>query len=326
MPVESVLTAHTQEAPRSTFVNPVIAEDFPDPFILRVGKLYYAYATNADGVELPLRTSRDLLTWTEPRDAMGELPSWAERGLTWAPDVMPVAGGFVLYYTVRHTASAQQVIGAAFSERPEGPFVDTLGAPFIAQHDLGGAIDAHAFVDADGTRYLYWKNDGNSCGQRTFLWVQRLSDDGLALLGEPTALLCNDQAWEGNLIEAPFVSVHGGLYYLFYSAAHYGDATYGVGYAVAPSPLGPFVKAEGGPILRSAGEVAGPGGQGVLRDDAGHTWMYYHAWTHGLVGYDLGGARSLRLDPLWWSESGPFLLGGSVGEQPAPVMSSLALG
>ncbi|AFZ66479.1 beta-xylosidase [Deinococcus peraridilitoris DSM 19664] len=318
MPVESALTSYSENVPLSTFANPVIAEDFADPFILRQGLLYYAYSTAFGGEELPTRRSYDLLNWTNLGDTMGPLPVWAERGFTWAPDIMAVEDGFMLYYTARHRASEQQVIGAAFSTSPEGPFLDTSETPFISQHELGGVIDAHAFIDRDGQRYLYWKNDGNSCGLRTFIWVQRLSDDGRQLVGERVALIGNDQHWEGNLIEAPFVHARDGQYFLFYSAAHYGDETYGVGYAVGSSPMGPFQKVQDGPLLSTFGEVAGPGGQGILSDEAGNTWMYYHAWTKGQVGYEAGGARSLRCEPLWWNQGHPVLESSAFLPLPAP--------
>lgn len=300
------------------YCNPVAPGDFPDPFVLEHDGVYYAYATNHKGVDLPVRTSTDLANWEVRGDAMGPLPKWAKRGFTWAPDVMKVEGGFMLYYTVRHRKSGLQVIGAAFSKSPLGPFVDTSAGPLIAQIPLGGAIDAHAFVDEDGRRYLYWKNDGNALRQKTWLWVQRLSENGRQLLGEPRRLLVNDQPWERHLIEAPFVLRRGGKYHLFYSAAHYGDSTYGVGHAVADTPTGPFVKTDG-PILRSTRDVAGPGGQGVLTDALGQTWMYYHAWTPGKIGYERKGERSMRLDPLAWDGDRPAVLRPSVTAMFSPA-------
>lgn len=303
----------------STFGNPIDPRDFADPFILSVGGTYYAYATNTPGVHLPVRRSDDLVNWQDLPDAMGPLPRWARAGLTWAPDVMAVEGGFVLYYTVRHRRSGQQVIGAAFSRSPEGPFTDTSRKPLITQHDLGGAIDAHAFTDHDGQRYLYWKNDGNSRGLGTWLWVQRLSDDGLTLLGRPRKLIRNDRSWERHLIEAPFVVARDGRYHLFYSAAHYDDHTYCVGHAVGHSPMGPFVKDAHGPLLATHGAVAGPGGQGVITDACGGTWMYYHAWTTGQAGYVTGGARSLRIDPLHFVDGRPVMGPPSTHAQYAPA-------
>ena len=50
---------------------------------------------------------------------------------------------------------------------------------------LAGSIDAFAFEDTDGARWLFWKNDGNARGLDTSIWVQRLSADGTRLEGAP---------------------------------------------------------------------------------------------------------------------------------------------
>ena len=55
----------------------------------------------------------------------------------------------------------------------------------------------------------------------------------LQVAGEPRILLTNDQPWEGQVVEAPFMLPKDGGYYLFYSGNAYGTRDYGVGYAVA---------------------------------------------------------------------------------------------
>ncbi len=183
--------------------------------------------------------------------------------------------------------------------------------------DAGGSIDPSPFTDRDGTRYLYWKNDGNCCGQATYLYVQRLSSDGLRLEGEAKALLHNTELWEGNLIEAPTVYRRGDKYYLFFSAADYGNDTYAVGYAYGSSPVGPFTKWKRNPVLKSLGRVAGPGHQCIITDSAGTPWMLYHAWEAGNTGYP-NGRRNLRLDRLSFKDGVPAIT-PTTTEQTAPA-------
>src|SRR5260370_38188537 len=83
-----------------TFQNPVHGRDFPDPFVLHVGDTYYAYATNAGGINVQTAVSRDLVHWTAGPDALPALPSWSSTGLTWAPTVLRRGDGtYLLYYT-----------------------------------------------------------------------------------------------------------------------------------------------------------------------------------------------------------------------------------
>ncbi|HEX8571525.1 MAG TPA: glycoside hydrolase, partial [Allosphingosinicella sp.] len=76
---------------------PVLQTNFPDPFVLTYGTRYYAYATNANGSNVPMAFSNDLQSWNllavpgNPdafHDAMPTLPPWAARGRTWAPEVI----------------------------------------------------------------------------------------------------------------------------------------------------------------------------------------------------------------------------------------------
>jgi beta-xylosidase len=302
----------------TTYTNPVYPSDFPDPFVLHVEGNYFAYATNGGGNTIQLARSTDLVNWVYEGDAFGSLPEWASPGWTWAPEVMAVKNGYVMYYTARHTESARQCIGAAFSSKPEGPFTDTSSEPLVCQLREGGSIDASPFVDKDGKRYLYWKNDGNCCGLPTYLYVQRLSDDGLRLEGEPEALLRNTALWEGNLIEAPTVYRRGDKYYLFFSAADYGNDTYAVGYAYGFSPTGPFTKWKDNPVLETAGRVAGPGHQCIVTDAAGTLWMLYHAWESGNTGYP-NGQRTLRIDRVNFKDGVPVIK-PTTTKQPGPMV------
>ena len=42
-------------------------------------------------------------------------------------------------------------------------------------------------------RYLLWKNDGNSIGKPTYIYLQRLSADGLSLAGAAVSLIRNTE-------------------------------------------------------------------------------------------------------------------------------------
>lgn len=50
-----------------------------------------------------------------------------------------------------------------------------------------------------------------------------------------------------------------GVYYLVYSANHFESKNYGVGYATSNSPMGPWKKYEGNPILQHADGLMGTG-------------------------------------------------------------------
>ena len=45
------------------FQNPIIQENFADPFILKVDTTYFVYATNSSGKNISLAKSNDLIQW-----------------------------------------------------------------------------------------------------------------------------------------------------------------------------------------------------------------------------------------------------------------------
>lgn len=303
------------------FANPVINLDFPDPDILYVGDTYYAYSTNAGPTNIQLARSTDLVHWKFLNGALPALPLWAKpvAGLTWAPDVTTGsnANTYIMYYTSRDEASYKQCIGIATATNPEGPFKSAGSAndkAFICQSDEGGSIDPASFMDEDGSRYLVWKNDGNCCGIETHIYIQKLSADGLTLQGQPTPLIKNDLGWEGNLVEGPTLWKHNNKYYLFYSANAYNNERYAVGYAVANSILGPYEK-NAKPLLvtdMQNGGAFGPGGQDVVLDKDGETWMVYHSWDPTVT------YRGMQIDPLTWEGAVPMVGGPKRIPQPVP--------
>jgi hypothetical protein len=257
--------------------------DFPDPDITLVGSTYYAYATNSVSGNIQIIESTDLTHWTAVGNALPNLPSWATADFTWAPSVAFIGGKYDLYYAVDPTASTAECISVATSGSPAGPFVDSSTAPLECQPSLGGAIDPDAFVDTNGTSYLFWKS-GSAGSAR--IWAQQLDPSGTTLATGSTAtnILVPDQSWEGGTVEAPDMVAANGRYLLFYSGNEWSSTNYAVGVATCAGPLGPCADTSPNPILSSGNGVSGPGGESVFPDANGHLWIAFDAWSPSAVG------------------------------------------
>lgn len=286
---------------------PVDPRDFPDPFVLRTDTRFYAYATNGNGSNVQVMTSDDLVTWHGAPDALPAIASWAQKGNTWSPCVMPWNGTYILFYVCREPKRGRQAISVATSADPGGPFTDNSSDPLIYQLDLGGSIDPSPFVDADGTAYLIWKADSNAINRPSSIWLQPIGTDGTTLTGAPTEVLRYSAPWEDPLIEAPSIVLAGSTYFLFYSANWWNSERYSIGYATSLTLSGPYTKiTTSAAWFTSDGEVAGPGGQEWFTDPTGQVRMAYHGWTPGRVGYPLG-ARSLRLATVDFTGPAPVV-------------------
>lgn len=302
---------------------PVYETNFPDPFIVPHEGRFLAYATNAEGLRanVQMAESRDLVSWAplmrdgKLHDAMPVLPRWAERGWTWAPEVMKHGDGYLLFFTAREKASRRQCTGVARSADPLGPFVSDAAEPLVCQRALGGTIDASPYRDADRQLYLYYKADANAVGKPTDIFVQRMTADGMGLTGTPVALLRNDRPWEAHVIESPTMTRRGDGYVLFYSANHFGWephqrlSPYAMGYARCTGPMGPCTDAPNNPILysyndRTAGCLSGPGHQ-ALFEAGGRPFVVFHAHAARGGCRNAGKGRYMYIAPLLWEKDEP---------------------
>ena len=264
---------------------PVYPFDFPDPDVIRVGEVYYGYATNSAVGNIQMIQSTDLVHWTVDGDALSHLASWAHAGDTWAPGVFELNGTFVLYYAVGDGTTGKNCISVAVATDPRGPFIDNSSGPLVCQLDLGGSIDPSPFLDAAGTPYLVWKSQGAN-GQSSAIWSQQLTPDGVGLVGSAAHVLVRpSQSWEGDVVEGPSVLLWSGRYYLFYSANNWDGAGYAIGVARCQGPTGPCSKPLDHALVGSQEGMAGPGGPSLFPDEQGNLWMAFHAYLPTAVGY-----------------------------------------
>ena len=239
-----------------------------DPFILYHDNLYYAYGTSSpNGIEV--YTSQDMINWKKQDQlALDKKDSYADRWF-WAPEIYYIKdkNKFYMYY------SADEHICVATSDSPLGPFVQKNKQPMLEEK----GIDNSLFIDDDGKAYLTYVKFDNA----NQIWVAELESD-LETIRPATQKLCMkmSQAWEEvwpAVNEGPFIVKHKGKYYMTYSANHYESPSYGVGYAIADSPLGPWEKYENNPILQKPSSLVGVGHHAMFRDKKGDLKIVYHA-------------------------------------------------
>jgi arabinan endo-1,5-alpha-L-arabinosidase len=304
-----------------TYQNPVWPHYFADPFVLRVGRTYWAYGTapaSADGTEFPVLRSEDLATWKHVGHALRPRPD-ARGHNFWAPEVAEKDGRFYLFYSSSPKNNDEHHrIRVAIADSPQGPFEDAGDA---LMPDAGFSIDAHPFRDPrTGRWYLFFATDYT--GEEPFgtgLAVAPLADDLLSVTAPPRIVIrasCDWQVYERqrnykgrvwdawHCVEGPFVLHHDDRYFCLYSGGAWHSENYGIGFATATDPLGPWLDdmARHGPtVLKGAApKVIGPGHNSVvLGPDDRTLFCIYHAWDQGHT------ARRMCIDPLIWTADGP---------------------
>ena len=323
--------------------NPVYAGYFADPFVWQFEGEYFAIGTGlleASGKTLgkifSILHSKDLWTWQFASHALNP-PDSGLGNTFWAPEVAFADGKFYLYYSVGFEDKNHQ-LRVAVSERPQGPFQDT-GTALLDSRSCPFAIDPHPFRDDDGQWYLFYARDflDSQEGYRagTGLAVARLKTmTQLENIGAVVLRANRDwqrfqsnremygQTFDWHTLEGPCVRKRDGKYYCFYSGGRWETQNYGVDYAVADNPLGPYSdeRNEDGPrVLRTVpGEVFGPGHNSIaIGPDGATEYLVYHAWDRQMK------ARQMFVDKLVWTADGPRCEGPTWdnSNREAPVMS-----
>jgi beta-xylosidase len=301
----SLLSATPSRGESLLYTNPVVAGDFPDPSVIRVGKDFWATATSSEwGPQFPILHSTDLVNWTVVGAVFDHRPEWAVANF-WAPEIAEYKGSYYIYYVGRKKGGPLAV-GVATAEQPMGPYVDH--GPLVAQEM--GSIDPVPFTDENGTRYLIWKEDGNSRKKPTILWAQPLNQDGTGLLGEPKELIRNDTPWEGGVVEGPFVVKRGDWFYLFYSGNGCcgTGCNYALGVARSKSLIGPWEKNPANPILAGNENWRCPGHGSIVTDEEGRYWLLYHAYA--AKGFVYTGREALLDEVVFGSDGWPTINAG----------------
>jgi hypothetical protein len=129
-----------------------------------------------------------------------------------------------------------------------------------------------------------WKAEGMGGPPQT-IWSQELTADGLALTGQPRALISADRSFEQGVVEAPSLVQVDGTYHLVYAGADWNSRRYTAAVATCAGPSGPCSKPENGRLLTSGSSLAGPGGVDVFRAHDGALWAAFHAFSEPNVGY-----------------------------------------
>ena len=285
--------------------------DVPNPIVIvEDGRfLMYSSQTSFFPPSVALRESDSLFEWPESAvDVLPNLPDWASVGHTWAPDARRIGDRFVLYITarVKDFSPSTQCIGVASADNHAGPF-EPEPDPLVCQLDRKGSIDPRTFLDADGDLWLHWKSDDNADIEGTStstIYAQRLSADGMKLVGEPTRILEVDQPWEGRIIEAPQMTTLEDQYWLFYSGNWFNQPAYAIGAARCEGPAGPCTKPFDAPLISSNAQGEGPGEASFVEDPTGRLWIAYSPWA---VEFETPTARPVAIARVELDDQGPYL-------------------
>jgi xylan 1,4-beta-xylosidase len=247
-----------------------------DPAIYQQGKQFYLYGTGGTsdgGFQAYMSTDKKKWKLVEKNKgyALRKGDAFGTTGF-WAPQVFQQRDRFYMAYV------ANENIAIAESSDPAGPFTQKVKEPLAAPVKQ---IDPFVFIDDDGKKYLYHVRltGGNK------IFVAEMADDFSAIKPETLReCITATEDWENTakagwpVAEGPTVIKHKNLYYLIYTANDFRNPDYAVGYATSNSPLGPWKKWSGNPILSKKNIGVNGTGHGDLFRAGKDLWYVFH--TH----------------------------------------------
>lgn len=286
---------------QTSYQNPILGGDFPDPTIMREGNDYYMTHSAFDYVPgLVVYHSRDLVHWEPISFALKTY-----LGSIWAPDMKKIGNKYYIYFTVHGSYRTNCVVTA---DSPYGPWSDPVDLKI-------GDIDP-CVVQANGKRYLFM-----SGGNR---WT--LADDGLSVIeGSKQHVYDGWQypaEWltEGFCLEGPKV-YHIGKYF-YYLNAEGGTAgpptSHMVVVARSKSIDGPWENMPENPLIHTYNrdDRWWSKGHGSLIDTPdGHWYCVYHAYENNFT--SLG--RQTLIDPVHFTSDGWIVSDGDDSSKPMTI-------
>lgn len=273
---------------QSTYLNPVLGGDYPDPTIMREGDNYYMTHSAFDYQPgLTVFHSKDLVHWTPISFALKEY-----LGSVWAPDICKYKDKYYIYFTVAHPTGRKNFV--TYASSPYGPWSDPIDLKI-------GNIDPCHAVGEDGSRWIFM-----SAGKRV-----RLTDDGLAIVPGTEEIVY--QGWEypeewlteGLCLEGPKMKKIGKyFYYLNAEGGTSGPPTsHMITVARSKSINGPWENSPYNPLVHTYNNSDRwwSKGHGSLIDTPDGKWMVvYHSYENGF--YNLG--RQTLMEPVVFTEDG----------------------
>jgi GH43 family beta-xylosidase len=323
-----------RQAVPSTFTNPIVEENSPDPEIQVFRGRYYMTYTHEATIVIrkarrlaDLRSAREHVIW-DPA-AEGEPPERSHPSSLWAPEFHRLKGPngtrWYVYYAASRGGQAtpfEQRLHVLESEGddPLGPY-RYRGQVVREASGAGFAIDATVHEAADGRRYLLWSglpDPPEEAGAYSALYIAEMKNPWA--LRTPRVQISKPEYWWEQVPlpanEGPEVLVHDDLLHVIYSASSCATDLYKLGRLTVPADadlLDP-VTWEGAkhpdPVfeLSISNSVYGPGHNGFFQSpDGTENWIVYHAHDRPgapLTGTGCYGLRTARAQPFTWNPDG----------------------
>ena len=292
----------------TTYRNPILDADLPDPDAIRVGERYVMIGSSFNRAPgLPVYVSTDLVNWDRVADALpsgNEPAAWFAlprhgQGV-WAPSIRHHDGTYYIVYP-----DPDQGILVVTAPEPEGPW----SRPHLLLGGLG-LIDPCPLWDDDGQTYLVHGWAKSRAGKKNILTIVPVDAALRAATGPARDVIDGADIAGWGTIEGPKFYKRDGWYWIFAPAG--GVATGWQAVFRSRDVYGPYE--ERNVLEQGSTPVNGPHQGAWVTSPDGRDW-FLHFQDRGPFG------RVVHLQPMAWGDDGWPLMGKAVDGGPSePVL------
>ncbi len=265
------------------------------------------------GPGTPSWHSKDMVTWERGPKTFTETPAWVREAVPafrgsnfWAPDIMRVGDQYLLFYAASSFGRNGSAIGVASNPTldPADPAYKWTDGGLVVKstsQDDFNTIDPAIARDASGGLWLsfgsFWS--GIKLIELDPKTGKRIAPDS------PMYSLAHHSS-----IEAPFIYLHDGQYYLFVNWGYCcrgANSTYEIRVGRSAKITGPYLDKDGRDLLVGGGTkllgtdgaFIGPGHAGIIEDN-GKFWFGCHFYDGTSNPRGTYAVRELTWDAQGW--------------------------
>ena len=262
-----------------TFANPLIAADYSDPEVIRVGDKYYMTCSEFHFMGVPILVSDDMVNWELLTQVYTSIEGYDDVNRygdgSWAPALRYHDGRFYLYFCTPNDG-----LFMTSAENPAGPW-----EPLYQVKKTGGWEDPCPLWDDNGNAWLGRSQLGGGP-----IIIHRMSLDGKTLLDD------GREIYHGPTAEGTKLFIKDGYFYLSIPEGGVGTGWQTVGRA--KDIYGPYETRR--VLEQGSTKINGPH-QGALVDTPDGEWWFYHFQSTSPLG------RITHLQPVTWVDGFPFI-------------------
>lgn len=262
-----------------TFANPVLAADYSDPDVIRVGDKYYLTCSEFHFMGIPILVSDDMVNWSilaQVYTSMEGYDTVSRYGDgSWAPALRYHGGRFYLYFCTPNDG-----LFMSSAADPAGPW-----EPLHQVKKVSGWEDPCPLWDDEGNAWLGRSQLGGGP-----IYIHKMSADGKTLLDD------GREVYNGPTAEGTKLFIKDGYFYLSIPEGGVGTGWQTVGRA--KDIYGPYDMRR--VLEQGSTKVNGPH-QGALVDTPDGQWWFYHFQGTSPLG------RVTHLQPVTWVDGFPVI-------------------